>query len=116
MGISCNRGGGGSDCNSLVIRRNEIFDTGVGGNTGEGMYLGCNGDDCRIYDSVIELNYVHDTRSGSQGDGIELKYGSYGNIVCDNVIIRTNYPGILSSSFPAMAGRRPNLIERNLVD
>ncbi len=115
VGISCNRGGGGSDCAALVIRRNEIFDTGVGGDTGEGMYLGCNGDDCRIYDSVIELNYVHDTRAGSQGDGIELKYGSYGNLVRDNVIVRTKYPGILVSSFPAMAGRRPNVIERNLV-
>ena len=39
-------------------------------------------------------NYVHHTndRTVEQGDGIELKEGSYGNVIRDNVIHDTNYP------------------------
>lgn len=112
VAISCNRSG--NNCDSLLIRRNEIRDTGGGGSPGEGMYLGCNDDACHITNSVIELNYIHDTDGGSQGDGIELKTGSYGNIVRDNVIVRSGFPGILVSCFPAGAGER-NIVERNIV-
>jgi hypothetical protein len=78
------------------------------------MYLGCNGAACSFSDSIIERNYVHDL-GGSQGDGIEIKQGSWGNVVRDNVIVRAIYPGITLYSFEAMAGRMPNVIERNLV-
>jgi MYXO-CTERM domain-containing protein len=78
------------------------------------MYLGCNGAACSFSDSIIERNYVHDL-GGSQGDGIEIKQGSWGNVVRDNVILRAIYPGITLYSFEAMAGRMPNVIERNLV-
>jgi hypothetical protein len=97
---------------SLHIVHNEIHHTN---NTGEGMYLGCNGDGCRIADSIIERNWVHHTNQATvdQGDGIEIKEGSYGNVVRDNVIHDTNYPCILTYS--TVGNGDPNVIERNVM-
>lgn len=102
----------GSSYEGLVLRRNHIHDTD---NTGEGMYLGCNYDDCRMFNSLIEGNYIHHTNGAgvSQGDGIEIKEGSYNNIVRDNVIHDTNYPCILTYSTVGNGG--PNILERNLM-
>lgn len=102
---------GGSKYEGLVIRRNHIHHTN---GTGEGMYLGCNNDGCQMFDSLIEGNYVHHTNqsSVSQGDGIEIKQGSYNNIVRDNVIHDTNYPCIL---IYGTAGKAVNLLERNAM-
>jgi hypothetical protein len=95
---------------SLRILRNHIHHTN---NTGEGMYLGCNTGGCEVINSLIEGNYVHHTNqaSVSQGDGIELKEGSFGNVIRDNVIHDTNYPCILTyaSNGPS------NIIERNAM-
>ncbi len=112
VAISCNRSG--EVCDSVAVRDTEIYDTGADGGTGEGFYLGCNDNSCRITNWIIERNYVHDTRAGAQGDGIELKTGSYGNIIRNNVIVRTGYPGILISGFPEGAGAN-NIVEGNLV-
>ncbi len=109
VGISCNING--AMCSYVTIRDCEIYDTN---GTGEGMYLGCNNSACEFSNSIIEHNYVHDL-GGSQGDGIEIKQGSYSNIVRDNVIIRANYPGITLYSYADAAGRTPNIAERNLV-
>lgn len=109
VAISANSGG---TYQGLKILRNNIHHTN---GTGEGMYLGCNNDNCRIANSLIEGNYVHHTNRStvSQGDGIEIKEGSYGNIIRDNVIHDTNYPGILVYS---TAGNGPaNVIERNVI-
>lgn len=114
VGISCNVSDAAGDpngCSSIVIRGCEIHHTN---GTGEGLYLGCNSGACVFSDSLIERNYIHDL-GGSQGDGIEIKGGSYGNVVRDNVIVRSNYPGITLYTFDAAAGRMPNVIERNLV-
>ena len=102
----------GSSYEGLVLRHNHIHDTD---NTGEGMYLGCNYDDCRMFDSLIEGNYIHHTNgpSVSQGDGIEIKEGSFNNVVRDNVIHDTNYPCILTYS--TVGNGRANVIERNLL-
>jgi hypothetical protein len=56
---------------------------------------------------------VHDTAASTQGDGIELKTGSWACIISDNLVERTNYPGILVYG----NGGRPerNVIERNVV-
>ncbi len=96
----------------LKILHNNLHDTG---GTGEGMYLGCNHDDCRITDSVIANNHVHDTKGPnvSQGDGIEVKEGSYGNVVRDNVIHDTGYPCILTYS--TVGNGAANTIERNVM-
>ena len=48
----------------------------------------------------------------SQGDGIELKDGSWGNVVRDNVIHDVKYPGIIVYDAD---GKTPNVIERNLI-
>lgn len=110
VGLSCNRPM--TVCDSLTIRRTEIRHTGMAGSPGEGMYLGCNDAACVFSNSVIENNYIHDTDAGDQGDGIEIKTGSFGNVVRDNVVIRTRYPGITMYGF---AAGEPNVVERNLV-
>ncbi len=97
---------------SLHIIHNDIHHTN---DTGEGMYLGCNNDDCRLANGLIERNYVHHTNQGTvtQGDGIELKEGSYNTIIRDNVIHDTNYPCILTYS--ANGNGDGNIIERNVM-
>ncbi|MEX1994191.1 MAG: right-handed parallel beta-helix repeat-containing protein [Steroidobacteraceae bacterium] len=109
VAISANSGG---TYQGLRLLRNHIHHTN---GTGEGMYLGCNSDACRVANSLIEGNYIHHTNRASveQGDGIELKEGSYGNVIRDNVIHDTNYPGILTYS---TVGNGPaNVIEGNVI-
>ncbi len=96
----------------ITVRRNHIHSTGTGGNTGEGMYVGCHDGSCAISDSLIENNWVHDTRSASQGDGIEIKLGSHSNIIRDNVIYDTNYPCIL---LYGTQGNPRNHVEGNVM-
>lgn len=109
---------GNSD--SMTVRRNHIHHTGLGSGTveGEGMYLGCHDGSCIVTNSLIEGNYIHHTRSTSQGgnDGIEVKVGSYGNTIKDNVIHDTKlgtvqYPCI----FVYGGGSAVNVVEGNAV-
>jgi hypothetical protein len=102
----------GATYEGFRILRNHIHDTD---GTGEGMYLGCNNAGCQFKDALIEGNHVHHTNGPtvSQGDGIELKEGSSGNTIRDNVIHDTNYPCILTYSAAGNGG--PNIIERNLL-
>jgi len=103
---------GGNVYARLVIVHNEIDHAG---DTAEGLYLGCNDDACRVHDSLIANNYIHDMNGPTvtQGDGIEIKAGSYANIVRDNVIHDTAYPGI--TLYHVNGNGAPNIIERNLV-
>ena len=96
---------------SLHIVHNNVHDTS---GTGEGMYLGCNNGGCTIANSTIERNWVHHTNGPNiiQGDGIELKEGSYGNVIRDNVSHDTNYPCILTYS---SLGGEANVIEGNVM-
>lgn len=107
--ITANSGG---TYQNLELRRNHIHHTN---GTGEGMYLGCNNDECRVLNSVIEWNYIHHTNGPTveQGDGIEIKEGSAGNTVRHNVIHDTNYPGILTYS--TRGNGSPNVIESNVI-
>src|SRR4029078_9569758 len=93
-------------------RHNHIHHTN---GTGEGLYLGCNNDTCRVANSVIEWNHVHHTNSPTveQGDGIELKEGSYGNTIRHNVVHDTNYPGIIT--YTTRGNGPPNRIEGNVM-
>ena len=109
VGLSANSGG---TYDGLVIRHNHIHHTN---GTGEGMYLGCSSDGCRVTNSIVELNFVHHTNRSTveQGDGIELKEGSSGNVIRNNVIHDTNYPGIITYS---TVGNGPaNIIEGNVI-
>lgn len=102
-----------SSMNDVIVRRNEIFRTGAPGNgTGEGMYVGCNYAECVVRDSVIENNWIHDTRQSTQGDGIEIKLGSHGNVIRDNVIHDTGYPCILTYG---TNGNAVNVVEGNVM-
>jgi hypothetical protein len=62
---------------NLVLRRMEIYNTGSA--TSECFYLGCNQDKCQVKDSLVELNYCHDTNKAQSGygSGVQLKTGSY---------------------------------------
>lgn len=109
---------GNSD--AMIIRRNHIHHTGLyalGSTEGEGMYVGCNDSKCRVTNSVIENNYIHHTRSTSGGgnDGIEIKVGSGGNLVRNNVIhdttIGTRFPCIFV--YGGAAAR--NIVEGNVM-
>jgi len=109
---------GNSD--AMIIRRNHIHHTGLysgGPVTGEGMYLGCHDNSCRITNSLIEGNYIHHLRSTSGGgnDGIEVKMGSYGNIIRDNVIHNANIDTRFPCIFVYGGGSAANVVEGNAV-
>jgi len=105
---------------SFTIRHNHIHHTGLDmsvATEGEGMYLGCNNNTCRVTNSLIEENYIHHLRSTSDGgnDGIEVKVGSYGNIIRNNVIHDTN----IGTQFPCIfvygGGADINIVEGNAM-
>ncbi len=108
------------NCDSFIIRKNHIHHTGLSKTRrteGEGMYIGCHDGSCRTTNSLFEGNYIHHTRGTSNGgnDGIEIKFGSYGNVVRGNVIHDTNidkqYPGI----FVYGGGKEINIVEGNVI-
>ncbi|MCP4259921.1 MAG: hypothetical protein GY774_20770 [Planctomycetes bacterium] len=108
------------DCDAFIIRKNHIHHTGLSKSRrteGEGMYIGCHDGSCRTTNSIFEGNYIHHLRGTSNGgnDGIEIKFGSYWNIVRDNVIHDTNidkeYPGI----FVYGGGKGINTVEGNVI-
>jgi hypothetical protein len=110
VGISANDPGASYEAVSFL--EIEIYNTGIDGGTGECFYLGCQGDECQVWDSRVERNWCHDTQMGSQGDGIEIKSGSFGNVVQDNVIHDVNYPGI---TMYGARGRGLNTVNGNVV-
>jgi hypothetical protein len=91
----------------LFLTRNHLHH---GGGHGEGMYLGANYGEFVMSESVIALNHIHDCK-GEQGDGIEVKQGSWGNLIAENDIHDTQYPCI---TVYGTAGKPVNIIERNL--
>ena len=107
VGISMNRDG--ATYEDVVIRGLHIHDTH---GTGECMYLGCNDDACQVFDALIEWNWCHDTWAASQGDGVELKTGSYNTIVRHNVIHDVRYPGI---TMYGTRGRAANQVYGNVI-
>ncbi len=115
-GVAVTANNAGNTYEGLVFRRNHIHHTG--GN-GEGFYLGANnnadGSTAGVmFNSLIEGNYIHDLNGPkvNQGDGIEIKDGSYNNVVRDNVIHDTQYPGI---TIYGTDGKAPNVVERNVI-
>lgn len=96
-----------ADTSFLTFTRNEIHHTS---GTGEGFYLGANNGVHVMSQSLIARNWVHHT-GGTQGDGIEIKQGSWGNRVIGNLVHDTNYPAILVYG---TNGRARNVIEQNI--
>jgi len=108
------------NADALIFRGNHIHHTGLSvaaPTEGEGFYLGCNHDICRVTNSMIEGNYIHHLRGTSDGgnDGIEIKVGSHGNLVRHNVIhdttIERRYPCI----FVYGGGPGLNIVEANVM-
>ncbi len=108
------------DTDALTVRRAHIHHTGLltlGASEGEGLSLGCQNATCRVSNSLIEFNHIHDLRSTSTGgnEGVDLKVGSGGNTIRHNVIHATT----LGSSFPCIivygGGAAPNIVEGNAV-
>ena len=107
-------------CDSFVIRGNHIHHTGLsnrGPTEGEGMYIGSHDGKYVTTNTLVEGNYIHHLRgtSGGGNDGIEFKFGSWGNTIRDNVIHDTNigkqYPGI----FVYGGGKGVNVVEGNVI-
>lgn len=92
----------------LYLTENEIHATG---GTAEGMYLGANYSAKVMSNSTVAGNHIYDC-NGSQGDGIEVKQGSYGNWIVGNHVHDTNYPGIIAYGTD---GNPVNIIESNII-
>ena len=109
VAVTCNHPGG--DYSQMVFRRNHIDHTA---GHGEAFYLGGNRATAIFHDSLVEQNYLHDLIGDrvSQGDGIEIKQGSYGNRIVGNVIHDTGYPGIIVYG---TQGRARNEIRDNVI-
>ena len=114
--IAMNRG----NMDSVIIRRNHIHHSGQDRSRpveGEGLYVGCHDGSCRVSNSLFEGNYIHHLRGTSSGgnDGIEIKFGSHGNIIRDNVIHDTNIGRQYPCIFVYGGGPAPNVVEGNAV-
>jgi parallel beta-helix repeat protein len=109
VAITCNNPG--SEYRRMTFRRNHIHHTA---DHGEAFYLGANDAKATFADSVIENNYIHHLNGPevSQGDGIEIKLGSFNNRIVGNIIHDTKYPGI--TVYGTRKGDR-NVIVGNLI-
>jgi len=98
-----------ADTSYLSFEGNHVHHTR---GSGEGFYLGGNNASVVTHHTRVVGNHVHDT-GGEQGDGIELKTGSWACVIADNVVENAHYPGILVYG----NGGRPerNVIERNVI-
>ena len=109
VAVTCNHEG--TVYRRITLRRNHIHHTA---GHGEAFYLGANDGKGVFSDSLIEHNYIHDLNGPniSQGDGIEIKQGSFGNRIVGNVIHDTKYPGI---TVYGTSGQPRNVIEDNMI-
>ena len=78
----------------LFFTRNQIHDTA---GSGEGLYLGANEAASVAHDCIVAQNHVYNT-GGSQGDGIEVKQGSWGNLIAENYVHDTTTPASWSTA------------------
>ncbi|MGB7329225.1 MAG: right-handed parallel beta-helix repeat-containing protein [Rubripirellula sp.] len=97
----------------LYFIDNEIHDTA---SHGEGFYLGAHDAKVITHHTFVVGNYIHDLNHADvdQGDGVEIKDGSYAVTIKQNFIRGTKYPGIIVYR----TGRGPadrNVIEENVI-
>jgi hypothetical protein len=104
-GISANAA---ANTDHLYLTRNQIHHTG---GTAEGMYLGANDGTCGDARLDRRAQSTSTTPAGSQGDGIEVKQGSFNNWIVENHVHDCQYPCILVYG---TGGEAPNVIERNV--
>ncbi len=106
VGITVNS----QNADHVYITHNKIHDPGPKTATAEGMYIGSNNGKTVVHSSVIAFNEVFNCH-GTQGDGIEVKQGSYDNWIVGNKIYDCNYPCIIAYG---SKGKGTNLIENNV--
>lgn len=104
VGIAANS----ENTDRLYLTNNKIHDLG---GTAEGMYLGSHTGTKVMKNSIIAANHIYNC-FGSQGDGIEVKQGSYNNWIVENLVHDTNYPCIIAYG---TNGKPVNIIEKNIV-
>jgi Right handed beta helix region len=92
----------------LYITRNHIHDTLL---YGEGVQFGKDYPNFITHDSIVALNYIHDTKAAIQGDGIDMKWRCYRNWIVRNVVQHTRYPCII---FEGTQLQPVNVIENNI--
>ena len=111
-------GGAAVTCNHPKVRYqkceflgNHIHNTA---GHGEGFYLGGNHATAIFCDGLVAGNLIHDLQGSdvSQGDGIEIKNGSHGNRIINNIIFNTKSPGI---TLYGSGGEAINRVENNLI-
>ena len=109
VGVAANS----KNTSELYFVDNEISYTG---GHGEGFYLGSHDGVFKTNNSFVVGNYLHHLASDSaaQGDGIEIKDGSYANVVKYNFVEGTKYPGITVYRTGRGAADR-NIVEENVV-
>ena len=95
------------DASYLYFMHNHIHDIG----TYEAFYLGAHSGGTIAHHCTVYNNYVHDLPN-YKSDGIEVKDGSYANLVKDNVVINVHDPGIIVYG---TRGKEPNIIEGNFI-
>ena len=96
----------------MQIIHNEIYDTGNAAAPARACTSAATTRRARSR-TASSRSTTSTTSAATQGDGIEIKRGAHDNIVRDNVIVRSNYPGITMYGFAGAGG--PNIVERNLV-
>jgi hypothetical protein len=97
-GTAISANDGGNDYYNLTFSNNEVYNTNyLASTTGECFYLGCSNDACRIHDSLVIHNYCHDTLGSTSGSraGIQIKTGSYNNLISQNVCYNTVGPCVV---------------------
>lgn len=114
VAVTCNHPG--NHYEKMHFHGNHIHHTS---GHGEAFYLGGNNDSegktvTVFRNSIVETNYIHhlDGPDISQGDGIEVKDGSYGNMIRNNVIHDTKYPGV---TLYGTDGNERNVVEGNVI-
>ncbi|HHN45897.1 MAG TPA: right-handed parallel beta-helix repeat-containing protein [Planctomycetes bacterium] len=88
------------------------------GGTGECFYVGSSSDEAnhQVHHCLIDGNLIHGTLGTSQGDGVELKYMTYANVVRNNVIYDVGYPGIFVYGHSTRTSEAElNIIEGNVI-
>lgn len=96
------------DMSRIHITRNEIHTTGSI-STGTGIYLGASSPMRVVSESVVAFNQIHNI--GNSGAGIDLRNGSWGNLISGNTVRNCSTVGIYVLG---TAGGVRNVIESNL--
>ncbi len=107
VGISANPAG--ESFTYLTIRHCHIHDIT---DVGEGLYIGNHDGLSPVHHCLIELNWIHDCNPHK---GIQLKRGTYLNIIQDNVVYNCVEAGIVLYKTDQSSASDNNIVRRNVI-